>query len=88
MLPQAPRPPARVTLDTLVVVRTVEQRLQLRVIRLLFPHRTRLLSSLANPHLLLTLSPNSRVVAIMVVLMILAILETSTVKAMTVGVDQ
>ena len=51
----------------------MEQRLPLRVILLLLPHRTRLLSSLANPHLPLTLSPNSRVVAIMVVLEIPAI---------------
>ena len=51
----------------------MEQRLQLRVIRLLFPHRTRLLSSLANPHLLLTLSPNSRATGTMVALVILAI---------------
>ncbi len=34
----------------------MEQRLQLRVIRLLFPHRTRLLSNRASLHLHLTLS--------------------------------
>ena len=57
----------------------------LRVIRLLLPHRTRLRHSLANPHLLLTLSRNSRATGTMVALVIL---ETSTAKAMTVGVDQ
>lgn len=60
----------------------------LRVIRLLLPHQTRHLSSRVSLHLHLTLSLNSRVAAIMVVLAIPAILEISTAKVTTVGGDQ
>ena len=66
----------------------MEQRLPLRVILLLLPHQTRHLSSRASLYLHLTLSLNSRVVAIMVVLAIPAILEISTAKVTTVGGDQ